>query len=312
MPAQAQDGPNNVGQALRELGNQYADAYVQPVTDALGADLNAGLFHTADVSGGVLPGIDLYAGVSVMGALTAGSPGSFRLDRDRIRTDDGRTLVVEYPDRDLPTAFGDSELDPGSAEVFDEESGRKLGEITLPSSLIDTPVAPLVVPQIGVGSVFGTDAQVRYLPETGISDYGSVSVVGVAVRHSLSQYIPLSPANVAVQGAWHQISLSDETEEVVDASGWAVNAQVSKSIPLTPITLYGGLQYEQFSVDVGYTFEVMTSEGPATARITLDQDAANQFRALAGVSLTLAVVRINVDYALSANDTVTAGLGVRF
>lgn len=305
-PAQAQDS-DDLGNAIKNIGQKYAGNYSQPVTDALGADLNAGLFRTADFGEtGLFPVIDLYVGVSATGALTAGSAKAFQLANDRIETDDGRTLIIEYPNRDLPTAFGD-EASPGTADIIDQETGRTVEEVRLPGALLNTPIAPLVVPHVGIGTAMGTDAQIRYLPETSVSDYGSVSLFGLAVRHSVSQYIPLSPISIAVQGGWQQLSLSGTGQgEVASASGWVLNAHLSRDVPVLPVTVYGGLQYEQFDVEVDYTFD--TSAGRST--ISLDQTASNNVRALAGVSLSLAVLRLNVDYALSSNDTVSAGVGV--
>lgn len=305
-PAHAQDS-DDLGSALQSIGQQYADNYSQPVTDALGADLNAGLFRTADFEGtGLIPVVDVYVGVVAMGSFTAGSASSFRLSDEQIQTDDGRTLIIDYPDAALPTAFGNPGS-PGTAALIDEQTGMTVEEVSLPGSLVDTPLAPLVVPQVGVGTVLGTDAQVRYLPETEVSDYGSVGFVGVAARHSVSQYIPLLPLDVAVQGSWQKLTLSSTAQgNIVNASGWALNAQVSRGIPVLPITLYGGVQYEKFDVEAGYTFD--TEAGTAT--ITLDQSASNSVRALAGVSISLALLKINVDYARSSNDVVSAGVGV--
>ncbi len=312
-PAQAQE-QDELADVLRTLGREYADNYTQPVTDALGANMNAGLFRTAEVAGGgLVPGIDIYVGAAAMGALTAGSATSFGLSEDQIEvTMDGgntQTITIDYPDRDVPTVFGEENFS-GQADILDE-NGQKIGEIGLPSGLLDTRIAPLVVPQVGLGTVFGTDAQVRFLPDTDFGDYGSVSMVGVSVRHSLSQYVPLAPVNVAVQGTWQSLSLSgsegsNNPSEIVDASGWALNAQVSKSVPVLPITLYGGLQYERFGTDVEYVFETQAG----TSSISFDQDASNRVRALGGVAFTLAVLRVNVDYALSANNTVSAGVGL--
>jgi hypothetical protein len=133
-------------------------------------------------------------------------------------------------------------------------------------------------------------------------------MVGLAVRHSISQYIPLFPVNVAVQGAWQSIGLSGtQQDDIVQATGWALNAQASKSVPVLPVTFYGGLQYESFEVDVDYTFE--TSAG--TTDVMFSQTASNNFRALAGLSVSLAVARLNVDYALgSSNNVVSAGVGI--
>ena len=307
-PAQAQD---DLGDALEAVGEQYANNYTQPVTDALGANLNAGLFRTAEVGGeGILPVIDIYVGVAGMGALTGGSSSSFAPQDETVTTDDGRTLEINYEPDQVPTVFGE-ETSPGEATISDQNPATPNETVSLPRGLLNTSIAPLAVPQVGVGTVLGTDAQIRYLPETSISDYGSVSVIGLSVRHSLSQYIPLSPVNVAVQGTWQSLALSGSEEsrnpdEIVDASGWALNAQASKDIPVLPITFYGGVQYEQFGVDVNYTF---TTDGE-TSTITFDQDAANSVRALAGVSVTLAVIQLNVDYALGSTNTVSAGVGL--
>ena len=75
VPAQAR---GSLGDAFNAVGQQYADQYARPVTGALGANLNAGLFRTAEVGGdGILPVIDIHVGVMGMGALIAGSSSSF-------------------------------------------------------------------------------------------------------------------------------------------------------------------------------------------------------------------------------------------
>ena len=313
-PTQAQD-PDDLGDALNNIGSNYADNYTQPITDALGGGLNAGLFRTADFGGtGLVPVIDVYVGVSAMGTFTSGSADSFRPEDEQIdiNTDQGTvTRTIDYPDENgtnqkVPTVFGEEES-PGMATISDGDPKTDDPTVELPPGLLNTSIAPIAVPQVGVGTVFGTDAQLRYLPETDISDYGSVSVFGLAVRHSLSQYIPLSPVAIAVQGSWQSVGLSGTQQgDILEATGWALNAQVSRSIPVLPVTFYGGLQYEKFTVDVDYTFQ--TSVG--TSDISLSQEAQNNVRALAGVSISLLVARLNVDYALGANNVVSAGLGV--
>jgi len=304
--AQTVGDADDLSQALRGLGQEYADNYTQPLTDALGAGLHAGLFRTAEVGGGgIVPAIDLYLGVSAMGINTNESAESFRLSNEEIQTDAGRTLLVEYPNTDLPTAFGENES-PGSATLIDEQTGAQVGEVDLPPSLIDLSLAPLAVPQLGIGTAFGTDALVRYLPETSLSEFGSVSFLGLALRHDVDQYLPPVPVDIAVQGSWQSLDLSGtEQDDIVEATGWAVNAQVSRSVAL--LTFYGGVQYETFDVDVEYILEDPTG-GQTT--LALDQSASNNVRGLAGISLTLGIVRVNVDYALSNNDTISAGLGL--
>ncbi len=309
LPAQAQS--DNLSEALGVIGEQYADNYTQPVTDALGAGLNAGLFRTAEVGGtGLIPAVDVYVGVSAMGISTAGSADSFQPETEQFTTQNGRTVTVDYGPNRVPTVFGE-ETSPGTATISDEQGNST--QVELPPGLLNTSIAPLAVPQVGVGTLLGTDAQARYLPETTISNYGSVSLFGLSARHSISQYIPLFPVDLAVQGAWQSLSVSGTDQDgVVDASGWALNAQVSKSLPAAPITFYGGLQYEQFEVDVDYTFETNSGTGGVSVsdEIAFSQDASTNVRALAGVSATLALFQVNVDYALGANNTVSAGVGI--
>jgi hypothetical protein len=313
--SQAQDNQDDdLGGALGDVGEAYADGYVQPITDAFGANINSGLFRSADVGSGFIPGLpfNVYLGVSTSGMFISQDQESFDFEGEEIQ-EQGRTLTVtaEGPDgNQVPTIFGTE--DPEADLVFrDEATGRVVDRQTVPAGLTNFPLAPLVMPQLGVGSIAGTDAQIRYLPSTDLSGYGSVGFTGLAVRHDVDQWIPIPlPLNLAVQGSWNQLLLEDaEGNEVLDASGWALNAQASKSVPVLPVTFYGGLQYENFGVDYGYT---LTTPGGEDQTVELSQDATTNVRALAGVTLSLFVLQINADYAISnGSNVVSAGVGVR-
>lgn len=305
----------DLGGELGSVGAAYADGYVQPLTDAFGSDLNAGLFRSADVGNGFVPGLpfNVYLGVSASGALLQDSNKKFVFDGETI-TSGGQTFDVsaDTPNNEVPTVFGDS--DPDGQLVFDPQStpsGVGTLERDIPPALLSTSIAPLIVPQLSVGSVAGTDVQVRYLPSTEYQDYGSVGLTGVALRHDIDQWFPVPvPFNLAAQGAWNQVIIEDSGgSEVMDASGWAFNLQASKGVPVLPVVFYGGLQYESFGVDYEYTFE-----GPQGGEneISLSQDAATTTRAIAGLSLTLAIIRINVDYSITnGSNVVTGGFGLR-
>jgi hypothetical protein len=319
-PAQAQRLPvgdlDDLNQALSAVTGQYADSYVQPVTDAFGAGMNSALFRTADAGGGIVPKVDIYVGVSATGALMASSNRQFTPMSEQIQLS-GRAFETVYTGGTVPTAFGSTDTPSTEVRFRDVETDQLLRDdqgnivsLPLPPGAVDTPVAPLLIPQLGVGTFFGTDVMTRYLPETRLQGYGTVGVFGIGIRHSISQYIPMSPVDIAVQGAYNSISLKDQNLEgdVVDASGYAFNVQVSKSLPVLPVQFYGGLQYETFSSEYAYTY---SRPEVGDLSFTLDQDATNSVRALAGVTVTLAVVRVNADYSLSANDVVTVGVGVQ-
>jgi len=323
LSAQAQQGLDDLsdlGNALRTISEGYADNYVQPITNTFGAGTNSALFRGADVGNSLIPGfpINVYVGVSVPGTFTSSMEESFRpFGGGQEPFGDGFT--VEYTGSgEVPTVLGETKP-PGGDLVVRDGTGNEVARAPAPQGLIDTPIAPLVIPQAGVGSVAGTDVQLRYFPKSELSlagsSYGSVGVLGLAVRHDLDQWVPAPlPFNVAVQGAWNQFSLENElgpgdAQEVLDASGWAVNLQASKGLPLAPITFYGGLQYETFDVDYNYTFPLENNPDP---EISLSQTAANNVRGLVGVTFTAAVIRINADYAIGdAHNILTAGFGVR-
>jgi hypothetical protein len=319
LPAQAQfqdvNSLDRLSQALQLATGNYADAYVQPVSDAFGAGMNSALFRTADSGGGLVPGVDIYVGVSVTGALMASSDRRFT-PVDETVTINGQEILLDYSSGSVPSAFGSTETPDETVTLRYERNGQTVTEtVPLPPGVVDTPVAPLIIPQVGVGTFFGTDVSLRYIPETRIRSYGTVGVFGLAVRHKVSRYLPASPVSISVQGAYNSIRLNDATLEgdVLDASGWAFNVHASKSVPVLPVTFYGGLQYETFNATYSYQFDPSQFGGPNVDPVTfeLDQSSANSFRGLAGVTITLAVVRLNVDYALSANDVVTVGLGVQ-
>ena len=325
-PAHAQDDLSDLGKALQTISEGYADNYVQPITDTFGAGMGGGLFRSADVGDSLIPGfpVNLYLGVSVSGTLTSSMDESFKPfggGTESFSNDQGNSFTVDYissGDEKVPTALGETNSPDGSLEITNDQTGFT-ETAPAPQGLVDTPIAPIVVPQFGIGSVAGTDLQVRYFPKTELSarggSYGKVGLFGIAVRHDIDQWFPAPlPLNLAVQGAWNQFSLENDlngsTTEVLDASGWAFNVQASKGIPVVPLQFYGGLQYEKFNTDYNYSYNPGGSI--PEQNFSISQDAANSFRGLAGFSLTLTVVRINVDYAIgNENNVVTTGLGLR-
>ena len=324
--SQAQ-GLGDLRDQIQNVGQQYVDGYVQPVSDAFGANLNGGLFRTADVGNGFLPGlpINVYLGVSVSGALMGPANDSFAPPAESFtRTVNGQevvtTISVEGPnggpkDR-VPNVFGETE--PEGQLVIESTANGQTERRTepIPPGLIDTPVAPLIVPQLGLGTIAGTDVLVRYLPKAQITysgtDFGKVGLKGLAVRHDIDQWIPVPlPLQLAAQGSWNQFSFESGGEELFDASGWALNVQASKGIPVIPVVVYGGLQYEKFTVDYSYNFQAPIGNGESIP-INLEQQASNTTRGILGLSVDLTVLRLNVDYAVSnGNNVATVGAGLR-
>lgn len=320
--ASAQD----LSSTLEDVGRVYAESYLQPLANAMGVNLNSGLFHTARIGGGLLPLVDVYVGVKVMGALVPEQERTLSLDYTAQQTftgSDGRqyTVPVTYSIADAPTVFGSSSpgvvtasvhevIDPGPDNqegTADDVVVDETDQFQLLPGLIDTPIAPFIVPQLGLGSLMGTDLVVRYLPEISYGDVGSLSFRGLGLRHSLSQYVPLLPLNVTAQVMWQRLEITAGGDDVFTATSLAGNIAASRRLLL--LTVYGGLQVERAGVDIRYTFQPQADDVPSQ-EVAFDLTAANNFRLIAGSALNLGPLRVNVDAGIGRTLVIGAGLGL--
>ena len=325
--ANAQD----LSSTLSKVGNQYAEAYVAPAVNAFGADINSGLFNTAKV-GGILPfGLNLYVGVKAAASFIPSSDQTFGLSyQDTVAFNEnynGQAYTIKVPTtftvQNAPTIFGgktdgqatfnvqkDTTITQnGFSHTFSLDSSATIS--TIPG-LLKTTIAPIPIPQIGIGSIFGTDIFVRYLPKIKLGNYGSFQLLGYGIRHSVSQYIPLCPVDIAVQLGWQNLSIQDSTgSKVLKASAFAANLEVSKTFAI--LTVYAGLQTESSSVDINYNYLPAASPldpNPKPIPISFSLKGKNTFRELIGLNLGLGVLSINADYSLGAINVASAGIGV--
>lgn len=318
-PARAQDG-EELSDLLSEVGKAYAEPYLQPLANALGADMNSGLFHTASIGGGMLPLVDVYVGVKLMAGFvpTSSRTMSLAYETNKVFEIEGEEYVVPvtFQITDAPTVFGETKRGQATAHVFEILEGPGGNDVVLDTTiafevlpgLINTPVAPFAVPHIGIGSFMGTDLTLRYLPRLGFQDYGSVGLFGIGVRHSISQYLPLSPVNLTAQVMWQKLSIQDaQKDEVFAASAMAANVVASKSLAV--LTMYGGLQVERSSIDISYTFGAEADQ-LSGQEIHFGMKGNNVVRAVVGGALNMGPVLFNVDAGIGSSRIISTGLGV--
>ena len=311
--AEAQD---DLGDALQDVGASYAELYVQPMVDAFGADINSGLFRSASVGAGLIPLVDVSVGVKGFGTILPESAQTLSLayTRSETFTYDGEEydVPVTYTIDDAPTVFGETEAGTVTATVDTTIDGQRINEersFDVLPGLVNTRIAPLLVPQASVGSsLTGTDLTLRYLPEISLGDYGAFNMFGVGVRQEVGRYIPLLPFSVSAQVMYQKMGISGaEDNDIVSATAWAGNVAVSKSLLL--LTVYGGLQLERTTVDVEYLFQPQNEDLPGQT-IAFDLQGKNNFRALAGLNLSLGLFNVHADYSLGQMNVLTAGVDV--
>lgn len=251
---------------------ENAKGYLQPFADALGAAMNSGLYHNAKVS---RLGFHFYLGLETMTALIGDPQKTFSA-----KTDPNGSSTVE-----VPTIFGS-----------DKETPVPGGTVYFPGGM-NLSMLPIAVPQLTVGSFVGTDLTLRWMEFNLPEDIGRLEVFGWGIRHSVSQYLLLSPVDIAI-GYYSQ---SFKIGDLVDAKASLVGLQASVSGKIA--VLYGGMGFESSSLKIAYTSE--TDE-----KIAFDLKGKNKTRVTLGLGMRFSGLLFHADYNMGSQNVVALGIGI--
>jgi len=268
------------------------EGYLQPLADAIGADLNGGLWHSA-----YIPQEGFYVNIEtrLLNVYFDDEQRTFTFTLPEGQTaEQGESLSV-------PSVVGDTE-----------------GGVILVDGFPDAGYAPgfdinsfaVAVPQIRIGAVKGTEAVIRYIAfDAGDVELGNMSLLGLGARHSISQYMdPDFPVDIAAGFFWQSFKLGDE---LIDASAMTFGVHGSKRFPagFAIIEPYAGLGFDMFSMDVSYVFD---EDGPdeETIDLAMESDAAVRFTL--GLHLQAAFLDLNAEYNIAAMNGFALGLGFTF
>lgn len=278
---------------LSEYAEANGEGYLQPIADAIGADLNGGLWHSA-----YIPEDAFYVNVEtrLIAVFFGDDQRTFTYtpgpgDQDPT---DGASLKV-------PTAVGDTE-------------GGVIPTVAPPEIAyvpgFDINSFAVAVPQIRIGAVRGTEAVIRYIAfdAGGDVELGNMSLIGLGARHSISQYMaPDFPVDLAAGFFWQSFKLGDE---LIESQAMTFGVQVSKRYPagFAIIEPYGGLAYDMFSMDVTYDFE--GARDTETVNLEMESDASVRFTL--GLHVQAAFLDINGEYNFAAMNGFALGVGFTF
>ena len=225
--------------------------------------------------------------------------------------------LYEYPTDETATVFGEDGGDIVHNSLLEDpalglsQDDLEALDISLPNGA-NLPAVPLMVPQFNVGLPAGNELMIRGFPKYELSkDVGDVGFWGVGLKHSISQYIPLVPIDIAVQGVYQSLYVGD----IIELSNLAFNAEISKKLLMW--TLYGGLGYEQTKLKAEYETEIMVYDGVDSFEsqpldIDFEIDGDNNFRTTFGIRYSLLLLKLNVDYTISKYNVFNAGIGISF
>ena len=265
-----------------------ATGYLNPLVSAMGTTLNSGLYRSGHIP---------KAGLNI--AIEFPFVGLYFGDEDKTfmgTTEAGFSPEASVP---VPTVVGST----GSVVV----PGDGGTQFAFPGGF-DVGSFALTAPQLRVGSVFGTEAMVRFIAfRIGDSELGDVMLAGFGVRHSLSQYMgPVPVVDLAASFFWQDFKLGENSngDDLSSTNTYSLGVQASKKFG-TMFTPFAGLYYNTYKTDIKYESEVIGETGPV--ELSFDESYV-QFTI--GLELNLWILNVFGEYHLADRSSFAAGLGL--
>ncbi len=279
------------GIKVNDLPPFEASQYIKPLSTYLGTYFNTGNYFSADVSNTFGFKFSIVAMWSVV-------------------PDDQKTFTPN------PRLEGVGNVEP-SATVFGNRGSYFLsdeGFVVYPTGLALKAV-PLGIYQIA-GSLYNTELMLRFFPTTKFDD-AKAGLFGIGLKHEISSHFPLLPLDISVQLLYNKLNIEYQGDEIdeygkITSNNFAFNLHASKTFIGTFI-VYGGLQYESTSMDLGYYFSDPNEFYPEfVGKQDLEIDGDNSVRFTLGGAIKLGVFVINADMNVTKFTTFSAGLSLDF
>jgi hypothetical protein len=152
--------------------------------------------------------------------------------------------------------------------------------------------------------VSGTEATIRWIGvDTGDADIGDIDLLGLGVRHSISQYLENPPLDLAVNGFWQSLSVGDD--DLLDASSLSFGVQGSKRFGV--LEPFGSVSVDSFKMTSEYTTNAGAEDEES---IKVDFENETDLHLLLGLGARLGAVHLYVAGNIADRTGVSAGLTI--
>lgn len=280
-----------------------ATGYLQPLANAFGADLNSGIFRSASIPR-LRPAIRLE--VQVMSVLFGDDDKTFRAI-----TEHGFT-PQQYAQ--APTVVG-----PEEAVIVEGDGGASYA---FPGGF-DLHSFALAAPQLRVGGLYGTEVILRYFAmkigggddegdgeggDGGNEDLGDISLFGIGLKHSISQYLPIGvPVDISAGFFWQKFSLGENQkgDPLMESHAFSMGVQASKKLAYFVVP-YAGLSYDTHSMDVSYDSEA----GDEKKAVEVDFERTSTVHFTLGLMLNTPGMNIFGEYNIASQSSFSFGVGL--
>lgn len=272
------------------------NAYLTPYANIFGANLNAGWYNTAKPH--KLGGFDMTVTLN-----TAWAPSTARMiDLAELGLSATITGGTEAP------SVAGKKMEVRPSLVYSENvSGY--GDVTIAEYQVPNGTGvnfiPLPMAQLGIGLPFGTELDIRYLPNLDFGNTGTIGLWGVGGKHSILQHIPvlsrLPVLDITAQGGYTKLTtyaninygpedlnpangvgdagypdpqmFLDQKIELV-AAAWTLNLIFSQTLPV--ITFYEGIGYSSSTVNLDlkgkYPFPTVATSGTYAGQVVVMEE----------------------------------------
>jgi hypothetical protein len=276
---------------LSAYTGRNAKGYLQPLADAFGSDLNSGIFRTASIAS-IRPSLRLE--VQVMAVLFGDDDRTFGATTERGFSPEMRVSA--------PTVVGSEK-----AVIVDGDGGTSFA---FPGGFNLSSFA-LAVPQLRAGGFFGTEVIIRYFGiNAGDSELGNISLFGIGVHHSISQYLPPGlPVDLAAGLFWQRFKMGENKKggDLISSNALSIGVQASRQF-VNVLVPYGGLSYDTHSMDLSYESDATGS----TTAINVDFDRTSTLHLTLGLMLKIPVLSVFGEYNIAGQNSFSFGLGLGF
>lgn len=299
---------NDLSAQLTKIIGANANNYLEPLASGLGAGLNSGIYHSADLHS--VLGFDIGVKVGLAMIPDANKTFDFVLP-GQIKV--GPTTFVAGTDYD--------QVITGSPTFAGSKTGKpvvvKAGRPGAGTTIFNTPGGfdysrvGVFSPQAAIGLPFGIEVIGRFLPSVNLGDAGKLNSYGFGLRYDVDQYIPFCPIDIAVHFMTQKVTVDDKSSnKIMSLNGTAFGAEISKSLVF--FTLYTGLQFESSYLTVeNYNYTDPTT-GVSAQVSGFSLKGADKTRFLVGFRMLLTLLNIHADYSISKYPVLTAGVGISF
>jgi hypothetical protein len=352
--AQNGDDGESLAETLKRLSEAAGYEYVAPLASPLGTNLNGGWFHRAPPPKifGIkfefgLVGMGTY--------FPDDADKQFSVSENYKFTDQqAREIVTNTIGLSLPSEVEDALVDQitqmdfnvgiaGATIIGSSDNNIEVSfsganiTFTDPNTLLPRteyvdprvlrlPVAglkffedhnllPFAAPQVSVGTILGTQAVFRYVPEISIPTIplGSLADVtesigkfrwfGWGIQHNPGVFFP-TPLPVDISLSYFNQTIELEGAFKVDTKAYGLTASKQLGIGFLNITPYAGYLIEKSDIHFEYKFTVDDQEFD----VAFDFEGENKSRIIVGLSMKLLIFNINADYNIGNYKSVTVGV----